>query len=105
MPVSSELDSFLADVMRINVLRMGGASAGILGSAGSDGEVVDKLKRSAIAFAGEYRKPTARRDELERLANELSGFIQTLQVTSALSEVGANKFLNQLQMLMARAAA
>jgi hypothetical protein len=100
MPASTDLNSFLESVMNINVLRMGGASAGILGSTSADSSIVNDLKKGAYLFATEYRKSGADYVTLERLSNEMYGFLQTLQLTYTLSEKEANKFINQLQKLM-----
>lgn len=89
--------------MRINVLRMGGAGPGILGSSGADGEVVHNLKKSAIAFASEYRKPQTNQAELERLTNEVAGSFQTLNLMNTLSDEETNKLLDQLQGLTDKA--
>ena len=86
--------------MHITVLRMGGASAGILGSSGADGDIVNNLKRNCMAFANEYRKPVAKQVNLEGLADEIDGLLRTLQVTSTLSESETDKLLDQLHVLM-----
>lgn len=85
--------------MGINILRMGGASAGIFGSTGADNDVLHSLKKSSIAFAAEYKKPTADQVKLEQLSNEIHGYIQTLQLLTTLSEKEAHKLIDQLQEL------
>jgi hypothetical protein len=99
MSSNANLDSFLETIMHISVLRMGGASAGITGSSGGDSELVNNLKRSAIAFAREYRQPTSRQDELTRLAQEINGYLQTLQLTCTLSASEVDKLTDELQVL------
>lgn len=87
--------------MHITVLRMGGAAAGIMGSSGADNDIVNNLKKCAIAFAYEYRKPTPANDELLRLSQEINGYLHVLQLTSALSEKEFNLLVDYLQALTA----
>ena len=100
MPASTDLNNLLESIMNINVLRMGGASAGIVGSTGGDISVLNDLKKCAFIFVAEYRKSAADYTTLERLANEMYGYLQTLQLTYTLSEKEANKFVDQIQKLM-----
>lgn len=79
---------------------MGGASAGIMGSSGTDNDIVNNLKKSAIAFAREYGKPTSNHDELTRLSQEITGYLRTLPLTYTLSEEEVEKLINELQMLV-----
>ena len=85
--------------MHVNVLRMGGASAGIIGSAGADNDIIYNLRKSAIAFASEYNKTKSNHDELEQLSQEIGGYIQTLHVIGTLSEAEVDKLIDELQML------
>src|SRR5665647_600172 len=98
MPMSN-LNHFLESVMHVNVLRMGGASAGIIGSAGADSDIIYNLRKCAIAFASEYHKPKSNHDELEKLSQEIGGYIQTLHVIGTLSEAEVDKLIDELQML------
>lgn len=98
----TEIDDFLARIMNLNVLRMGGAAAGIVGSSGADSDILYRLKKTAVAFASECRNPAVNRDELQRLSGEVAGLIQTLQLTSTLSDEAADKLLDQLQNLTNR---
>jgi hypothetical protein len=102
MSASVELDSFIERIMHVNVLRMGGAAAGIMGAAGGDAVILNKLKRSAIAFAREYCKPTPSPDELTQVSQEMYGYLQTLQLTYTLSEKEADKLMDELQALLDR---
>ncbi len=95
----TELDSFLERVMHINVLTMGGASEGIIGSSSTGGVIINNLKKTAIAFAHEYRKPASNHDELMRLEQEIAGYLQTLQLTYTLSESEADRLIQKLQIL------
>ncbi len=100
MSSTEDLNHFLEKIMRINVLRMGGASAGILGASGADNDVMYNLKKCTVIFASEFRKPNADQTVLKRLSSDIYGFIQTLQLTYALSEKEANKLTDQLQDLL-----
>jgi hypothetical protein len=86
--------------MSINVLRMGGAFAGIIGSSGTDSIVLNNLKKGAVTFARAYSKPVPSRDELVGLSGEICGYLQTLQLTYALSKEEADRLMDQLQLLM-----
>ncbi len=91
--------------MRLNSLRMGGASEGIIGVPGGDTDSANKVKRSALSFAKEYRKSKASRDELMRLELEIVGYLQILQLTYVLSETEADKLIDELQLLTDKASA
>jgi hypothetical protein len=95
----TELHAFLETIMQINVLRMGGASSGILGSMGADAEVANNLKKSALNLANEYRKLTLDHAEVEKLSNEIRGFLQTLQLMSTLSEKKTDELMRQLELI------
>lgn len=100
MPASTELGVFLEKVMRINVLKMGGASGGIAGSISGDHLTLQDLKKSAITFAKEYIKPEPDKDELLRLSEEINGYFRILQLTYTLSEKEADKLMDELQALV-----
>jgi hypothetical protein len=100
MTQASNLNLFLERIMNINVLHMGGASAGIIGSASAVSDIVNNLKRSSVAFASEYSKSDSNNVELERLSDEIAGFLQTLQLMYVLSEGEANKLTDELQIFM-----
>ena len=99
MDKSSSLKLFIDRILNFNVVRMGGASAGIFGSTGADYDVLNSLKNSTIAFATEYRKPTTDHAKLKQFSNDIYGYLQTLQLTYTLSEVEANELIDQLQKL------
>ncbi len=86
--------------MNINVTRMGGASAGIIGSSSTDNIVLNNLKKSTLAFAREYSKPTSNQNELVRLSQDIYGYLRTLQVTSTLSEEEVDGLMDELQALI-----
>lgn len=86
--------------MQINALSMGGASAGIIGSLGTDDSIINALKKSTNAFAKEYCRPTANHTILDQLSNEIEGFLQTLQLTNTLSEEKVIGLIDQLQKLI-----
>jgi hypothetical protein len=98
----AELDVFLKSIMKINVVQMGGASAGILGVSGADGEVINNLKNTSLAFANECCKPTASSKDLDRLSNKIGGFLQTLQLINTLSNEHANELFDQLEIVMTK---
>jgi hypothetical protein len=100
MPNTKKLALFIKRVMDINVLRMGGASAGIIGSSGTDNIVLNNLKKSTLAFAREYSKPTSNQDELIRLSQDMYGYLRTLQVTYTLSEEEVDGLMDELQELI-----
>ena len=105
MSSSADLKLLFKSIMATNVLRMGGASAGILGLLGADNDIVNNLKTSTVAFASEYRKPKPDRAVLEQLSYKIYGFLQTLQLTHTLSEEAARKLIDQLQSLMVKISA
>ena len=98
---TSNLERFVQGIMSIEVLRMDGASAGILGTAGADSDVVHSLKKTTIAFASEYCKAGADQNMLERLAQEIDGLLRTTQLTHTISEERATKLVADLNTLMA----
>jgi len=99
MSSSAKLDLFIERVMRVNIMRMGGAFGGIFGFSSTESEIINNLKKSTIAFACEYSKPTPNQDELIQLSQEIYGCLQTLQLTYTLSEKEANDLIDELQML------
>jgi hypothetical protein len=99
MEQKSDVDAFLQSIMKIKVTRMGGASPGFFGQVGTDGDLVNSLKRSAIAFATEYRKPGSNKNEVLRLSNEVEGFLHSLILTNTLSENEVDELLDKLYSL------
>jgi acyl-homoserine lactone acylase PvdQ len=99
MAQSLTLDLFLERIMNMNLLRMGGASAGIFGSSGADTDILNRLKNTTITFANEYRKPKEGHAKLVQLSKDIYGYFQTLQLTNTLSEKEANKLIDQLDKL------
>ena len=102
MPDSEKLALFIEKVMNINVLRMGGASAGIIGASGTDNMVLNSLKKSSAAFAREYSKPISNQHELVGLSRDIYGYLRTLQVTYTLSEVDVDGLMDQLKVLLGK---
>ena len=103
MPQFSDLGHFLASIMQVNVIDMGGAKASILGAPDANNDVVNNLKKNAIAFAEEYRKSKPDHIELIRNAEQVSGCLQTLQLTNTLSERTTLALLDELEKLMNKA--
>jgi hypothetical protein len=95
-----DLEQFLQRIINISVLRMGGAVAGIIGSVGADNEVLNSLKNTTIAFALEFKKPIPNKEELRQLANNIQGYLQTLELTNALSEEKTNSLIGELQKII-----
>jgi hypothetical protein len=102
MTLSNELDDFVDSVMRINIMRMGGAFTGIVGASGTGSTVVYELRKSVMAFANEYHQPTPSHDQLERLSQEITGHLRILQLSYTLSEKEADKLIDQLVDIMAK---
>lgn len=99
MSDSANLNLFIQKILNITVQRMGGASAGILGSSGADNDIVNNLKKTVIAYANEYTKTTPSRVELVSLSQYIYGYLQTLQLTYTLTATEADKLINDLQEL------
>jgi len=99
MPTPPKLKLFVDKVLAISVQRMGGAFAGIMGASGSDNQILNKLKRAAIAYANEYTKSSPGRVQLDNLSNEMYGYLQTLQLTYTITEDEATKLIDELQDL------
>jgi hypothetical protein len=97
--MKSTVDLFLSSIMNIQVLRMGGAAAGIFGSTGDDGLAVQEAKSAAMAFANEYRKPKPDAQEIERLMQNVEGRIRVLELTKVVSEQEADKLIGELHSL------
>jgi hypothetical protein len=93
------LESFLKKIMEIRNYAMGGAVAGIIGSPEASDSVINTLKRTAVIFAQEYREPEPDEKRLEQLADEISGLLQTLRVTSTLSEKTVAELHDELDAL------
>jgi hypothetical protein len=101
MPDSTKLNLFMTSILSIKVQRMGGAFAGIMGASGADNDILNKLKRAAIAYAREYTKAASDKTTLSNLSEEMYGYFQTLQLTYTLTEEEANKLIDDLQVLSA----
>lgn len=96
----SKLHRFLENIMRINVTNMGGAAAGIIGSSDAGNDILNDLKKSSVAVAQEYQKKERNQDELATMADQITGYLQTLQLTHTLSERTTEELINQLDELM-----
>jgi hypothetical protein len=94
------LEAFLETVMNISVRRMGGAVAGIMGASGADGELIYDLKKTALAIADKYTHDPKDKKALLDLAEQIGGYIQTLQVTGTLSLQEAEDALQKLDNLI-----
>jgi len=78
---------------------MGGAFAGIMGVSGADNQILTKLKRTAVAYANEYSRPSPDKAELNKLSGDMYGCLQTLQLTYTLTEKEAMSLTDELQIL------
>ncbi len=96
------LNAFVREIISINVTStgMGGASAGILGTAGPGDQSLDQLKRAAINFASEYGKNESDSSTLFECADEIEGYLQTLRVVSAVPDEKIEELLISLQNLV-----
>jgi hypothetical protein len=96
---SSAIDSFLKRIMSIEVLVMGGASAGIFGISSADNDTVNNLKKSAIAFAKEYSGKNESTKLLAQYSQDIEGYLQVLQLTNTISKNTAEKLTDELRAL------
>ena len=96
----ADLQLFLARVMGMKVLRVGGASAGILGALGGESETLNNLKRTALEFAKEYTGPKPDHASLGKLAQDIEGYMRTLQLTNTISSDEVDSLLEQLHVLV-----
>lgn len=97
--MSASLDSFLNHIMAINTTPMGGAMAGILGASGTGTDTINSLKKTALQFANDYSKPKPNQNELDKLEQEIVGYLQILQLTYTLSEDRAQALMDEIQTL------
>jgi len=95
----ADLQLFLARVMGMKVLRVGGASAGILGALGGESETLNSLKRTALEFAKEYTKPNPDHEALAKRVQDIEGYVRTLQLTNTISSDEVDSLLEQLHGL------
>lgn len=93
------LASFLDKIMNIKVLRMGGLSAGVIGSSSTEDTVIYGLRVSATAFAREYVKPKPDTVALSKLSEEIEGGLRTLQLTNELSVEDVEELVIDLRTL------
>lgn len=94
------LEKFLARIMEIRSMSMGGATAGIVGSPDASEDVINTLKRTVVVFAQEYRKEPQDEARIQSLADEISGLLQTLRVTSTLSDQTVFELYDDLSALV-----
>lgn len=99
MSEPSDLRQFLEHIMQIDVVQMGGARAGIVGSSDANSGTINKLKKNAIAFAQEYTKQKSDHTILTQTADQVIGCLLTLQLTSTLSETTTVALINELEKL------
>lgn len=100
MKSSTALNSFIENIMSTKDLKMGGASAGIIGSSNGNSIIELNLKKSVIAFATEYQKQNTNKKDLIVLADEVNRNIQTAHMVSLISDKKFDELLDQLEDLM-----
>jgi len=86
--------------MDIRNMSMGGAVAGIIGSPEASEGVINTLKRTAVDIAKEYRRQPRDMSRLQELADQISGLLQTLRVTSTLSDKTVAELHDELDALL-----
>lgn len=94
------IDEFTRSLLSIEVLQLGGAGAGIVGSSGNDSNLTYQLKQKAVAFANAYRSTGPSSAGTKQAADDVYGIIQSLLVTSTISEAKATELLNALDNLL-----
>jgi hypothetical protein len=90
---------FMTTILSIKVQRMGGAFAGIMGTSGADNDILNKLKRTALAFAKEYTSSEPNQLKTTKLSQEMYGYFQTLQLTYTITEKEATSLIDELDVL------
>lgn len=96
------LNKFVERVMKIEAdyAGMNGASAGILGATGTNGQIVNDLRKHTMAFAGEYVKQSAEHERLVRLSYQVEGSLQSIKLVNGISDTELERLLSDLHMLM-----
>lgn len=102
----SDLNKFVENVVRINAdyAGMGGASAAIIGAAGTNNSIIADMRRNVFAFAAEYSKPVADKSTLEQLAQQLQGSFLTLKMVDAISISRLDELNDNLEAILQRRA-
>lgn len=96
-----ELQEFMMNIMNIKDLTMGGAWTGIAGGVTPQSSLVVQLRQSALAFNNAYSNEGGRQS-LERLADQISGNLQSLQLFNVIDNERYAQLLKQLLNLMHR---
>jgi hypothetical protein len=104
---SETIRTFVHQIMDINATfpGIGTASSGVLGTTAPGDQTVFQLKRAVVAFASEYGKSSFDKKLVEKLAREIDGFLQTLQVVSVITDDRYKQLITDLQNLMDKLAA
>jgi hypothetical protein len=79
---------------------MGGASAGILGATGTNGQIINSLRTHAIAFATEYVKRTPDQKKLAELAQQLEGSLYSVKLVSGISDAKLGELIAEIRTLV-----
>lgn len=98
----TSLNKFVEQVMNIEAdyAGMRGASAGILGATGTNGQVVNNLRAHTLAFADEYVKQPSDQGRLGELSHQLEGSLQSVRLVSGISDDKLGELLSELHALM-----
>lgn len=104
---SSDLDSLLDDIARINpyyanmlgshVPGMGGTSAASIGASNAAAEVIANLKRDTSRFAALVTAPNTDESQIAEVMRAMEGSILTLSVFGRLTDAYRDSLLDRMQ--------
>jgi hypothetical protein len=100
------LNKFVEQVMEIEAdyAGMGGASAGILGATGTNGQIVNDLRAHAMAFASELVKRSPNQKKLFELSYQVEGSLQSVKLVNGISDAKFEALISDLHALTDKAA-
>ena len=98
---TTKLDTFVHEVMAINatIAGMGGSYSGIMGTSSPSDQAIYQLKKTVIALASEYRKKEPQNKKLAEYAEEIETLLNTLQITSVISNSKYEQLITDLKSL------
>ncbi len=99
MAADTQMHEFIEKVMHIDsdYAGMGGASAGILGATGTNGQIGFNVRAQALAFAAEYAKRPCDRKEFAEKASKLEGALRSLRLIDAISDTKLDELVAELR--------
>lgn len=100
MHTDQALREFMSSLMSIKDMTMGGAWSGIAGGVTPQSTLIAELRQTSLAFSAAYERDKTDELLLEKLADRLSGSLQSLQLLNVLDAVQYETLLAQLQDLM-----